>query len=149
MLFLCLVAVLATGCSQYKKISLEHLAVKEFKMKGLSTAQITVAATVYNPSGSEVTLTDVAGILYMDQKSMAHFSLTEPISFPKKATTTKEGPMLVKIDNLLSLFSGPLSLDDSTLERLTMDIDATFLCAGIKHHKKFPGIPVKSLVSYE
>jgi hypothetical protein len=65
--------------------------------------------------------------------------------FTPRGMSTNEGNLHLKITNLMSLFSGSFDLDESVLERLKLDFNATVRSGCIKHHMKFMDIPAKNI----
>ncbi|HNY23442.1 MAG TPA: hypothetical protein PKM89_01650 [Bacteroidales bacterium] len=142
----CLMAVLmAAGCSRYKDVSIENVAVKQFNMTSLSTAKVKIEATINNPTGSRLYLKAVTGVIRLDNKSVASFTMDTTLLFTPRGISTNEGNLHLKITNLMSLFSGSFDLDESVLERLKLDFNATVRSGCIKHHMKFMDIPAKNI----
>lgn len=143
------VLVCATGCSQYKNITLDNLTVKQVNMSGISSAKIKVAATVNNPSRSKVTLKDAMGSIRLDGKQVAVYTLEEPMLFAARDTSSADGLLLVDVTNLFALFGTGLDIDSSLLDRVTFDIDANFKCGSMKMHKKFSDIAAKDMIEFK
>ena len=92
------VAVLAlAGCAKYKDISLEHVAFKQFNMTSLSTAKITILATVNNPVGKKIALEGLEGVLKIDKKPFAQFHLDSTLVFAAKSVSEQEGVLVLRI----------------------------------------------------
>ncbi len=148
-LLLVAVAVLCTtGCSQYKQIAIENFTVKQFNMSGISSAKVKVAASVINPTGSRVSLTDAVGSVRLDGKQVAVYSLEGPMLFAARDTSTCDGVLLLDVTNLFALFGTGLDIDSSLIDRVSLDLDAVFKCGGMKVHKKFTEIPAKDLIEF-
>ncbi len=137
--------LMAAGCSRYKDISIENVVVKQFNMTSLSTAKIKIEATVNNPTGSRLFLKEVNGVVRLDDKQVASFTMDTTLLFAPRGISSSEGSLRLKITNMMTLFSGSFDLDESVLERLKLDLNATVRSGGIKHHMKFMDIPAKNI----
>jgi hypothetical protein len=141
------VAVLAlAGCAKYKDISLEHVAFKQFNMTSLSTAKITILATVNNPVGKKIALEGLEGVLKIDKKPFAQFHLDSTLVFAAKSVSEQEGVLVLRIRDMSPLFSGVIDLDETLLEKLSLDLETTVKSGGFKRTLKEYDVPIKQFV---
>ncbi|MBP6868420.1 MAG: hypothetical protein KBC07_05450 [Bacteroidales bacterium] len=146
-LILCILAILmAAGCSRFRDVALENIAVSQFNMTSLSSARIKISATLNNPTGGRIRLTQMNGALRLKDKQIALFSMDSALVFDARSTSTNEGVVSMKISDMSVLFSGTIDLDETLLQQIRLDIDATVKSGGIKRTLHLSDIPAKELL---
>ncbi len=115
-------------------------------MTGLSTAKVKVLATLNNPAGSKIKLTELNGIIKIKDKPIAVFHLDSTLVFDAKSLSEKEGTMHLKIQDMSVLFSGIIEWDETLLDQLQLDIDALVKSRGIKRKLHWNNVPVKDFL---
>ncbi|HKM31613.1 MAG: lipoprotein [Bacteroidales bacterium] len=142
------VALLAlAGCSRYKDVSLDHIAIEQFNMTSLSTARVKIQATLNNPAGNKITVTELDGVLKIKEKTVAVFNLDSSLVFDAKSVSTREGTLQLKIQDMSVLFSGVIELDESLLDQLRLDIDASVKSRGVRRKLQLHDIPAKNFLN--
>ncbi len=146
-LILCILAILmAAGCSRFRDIAIENITVSQFNMTSLSSARIKIRATLNNPTGGRIRLTQMNGALRLKDKQIALFSMDSALVFDARSTSTNEGVVSMKISDMSVLFSGTIDLDETLLQQIRLDIDATVKSGGIKRTLHLSDIPAKELL---
>lgn len=146
-LILCILAIMmAAGCSRFRDVALENIAVSQFNMTSLSSARIKISATLNNPTGGRIRLTQMNGALRLKDKQIALFSMDSALVFDARSTSTNEGVVSMKISDMSVLFSGTIDLDETLLQQIRLDIDATVKSGGIKRTLHLSDIPAKELL---
>ncbi|HNR28484.1 MAG TPA: hypothetical protein PKY83_06195 [Bacteroidales bacterium] len=146
-LILCILAIMmAVGCSRYRDIAIENIAVRQFNMTSLSTARVKISATLNNPTGGKIRLTGMNGIIRLKDKRIAQFSMDSALVFSARGTSTNEGLLSLRINDMSVLFSGAVDLDETLLRQIRLDIDATVKSGGIKRKLQLNDIPAKNLL---
>ena len=146
-LILCILAILmAAGCSRFRDVALENIAVSQFNMTSLSSARIKISATLNNPTGGRIRLTQMNCALRLKDKQIALFSMDSAMVFDARSTSTNEGVVSMKINDMSVLFSGAVDLDETLLQQIRLDIDATVKSGGIKRTLHLSDIPAKELL---
>jgi LEA14-like dessication related protein len=137
---------MAAGCSRFRDVALENIAVSQFNMTSLSSARIKISATLNNPTGGRIRLTQMNGALRLKDKQIALFSMDSALVFDARSTSTNEGVVSMKISDMSVLFSGTIDLDETLLQQIRLDIDATVKSGGIKRTLHLSDIPAKELL---
>lgn len=138
--------VLCAGCAQYKDIHIDQIAIKQFNMTGLSSALVKVEATVNNPTRSKISLRGAQGCIKLDGKEMATFVLNDTLLFAPRVSSTQEGGITLKITDIATLFSGTMDLDQSLIDKVTLDVDASFKCGVAKGTWNVTDMPAKNFI---
>ncbi|MDD2539209.1 MAG: hypothetical protein WC377_04655 [Bacteroidales bacterium] len=136
-----------TGCNHYREISIENFAIRQFNMTSLSTARMKISATLNNPTGGRVQLTGMEGVLKLKDKPVAQFYLDSAMVFTPREVSTSEGVLSLKISDLSVLLSGTVDLDETLLDHVVLDIDATFRSGGIRKKMHFNNIAAKKFLN--
>jgi len=137
---------MAAGCSRFRDIAIENITVSQFNMTSLSSARIKIRATLNNPTGGRIRLTQMNGALRLKDKQIALFSMDSALVFDARSTSTNEGVVSMKISDMSVLFSGTIDLDETLLQQIRLDIDATVKSGGIKRTLHLSDIPAKELL---
>jgi len=138
--------MMAAGCSRFRDIAIENITVSQFNMTSLSSARIKIRATLNNPTGGRIRLTQMNGALRLKDKQIALFSMDSALVFDARSTSTNEGVVSMKISDMSVLFSGTIDLDETLLQQIRLDIDATVKSGGIKRTLHLSDIPAKELL---
>ncbi|HHV40821.1 MAG TPA: hypothetical protein GXX61_05525 [Bacteroidales bacterium] len=134
------------GCARYKDISLQHVALTQFNMTSLSTAKVTVKATLDNPVGRKIALEGLEGVLKIDKKPFAQFHLDSTLVFAAKSVSEREGVLVLRIRDMSPLFSGVIDLDETVLDKLSLDIEMTVKSGCMKRTLQENDVPIKQFI---
>ncbi|MDY0174828.1 MAG: hypothetical protein RBR62_06525 [Bacteroidales bacterium] len=134
------------GCAKYKDISLDHIAFTKFNMTSLSTARVTIKAAVDNPVGKKIALQGLEGVLKVDKKPFAQFHLDSTLVFAAKSISEQEGVLILRIRDMSPLFSGVIDLDETILEKLSLDLEMTVKSGCMKRTLKEYDVPIKEFI---
>jgi hypothetical protein len=88
----------------------------------------------------------MSGALRLKGKQIALFSMDSAMVFDARSTSTNEGVVSMKINDMSVLFSGAVDLDETLLQQIRLDIDATVKSGGIKRKLHLSDIPAKQLL---
>ena len=142
-IILVLLIIFSTGCNfnKFKKIRATGWSLESVSLRGLRSLQADLALELENPA-SKVTLTDIAGILYLSGEPYIHYTV-EPISLSAKCTKTYSCSCTLDLDPSKNILDVLASLPELKTENLTTDISAKANVKGFKKSFSFKNVPVK------
>jgi LEA14-like dessication related protein len=113
------------GCSNYRDIRLEEVELQTIRLKSTSGADVYLNIAIYNPTSSEIKVSNINGTIYRDGVKFAEITLKEETTIPPKARSEVIVPLNVKFLDPLSLLA--IGLDINALEKnnFTADVKIT------------------------
>ncbi len=113
------------GCSNYRDIRLEEVKLQTIRLKSTSGADVYLNIAIYNPTSSEIKVSNINGTIYRDGVKFAEITLKEETTIPPKARSEVIVPLNVKFLDPLSLLA--IGLDINALEKnnFTADVKIT------------------------
>ena len=140
---------LSTSCSKQKiaeniqsKIAIEGIE----SISGSMADGWMVSLKVKNGTGYEPTLQVAEADLLVDDLPTAHLSLMAPVTMEKRAYSTIDIPVELKLTNQLKAMSLLLRARDKSLNNVHITLTATIELMGIKKDIKLPKTPVGTLL---
>ncbi|MCI1719711.1 MAG: LEA type 2 family protein [Bacteroidales bacterium] len=126
------IALIVSGCADYRKIVLEDISITGFKLKSATCAQINLAAYVDNPTGGTFNVTDIDGLLYKDGVKFAHYNLVDPVAIQPRLKTRIPLTIEINLDDPLSVLAMGLNVKSWNKKDFMMDVHAIVRKGGLR-----------------
>lgn len=145
-LFITAVLLLA-GCSQYRRISVNDVAVGSFRFNGTSSASIVLTARVDNPTGHTVSLEEVDAVLLREGKSFVNLTLEGPVSAAPASESKVSIPVLASVLDPVAIITAGLNLKSWDMQDFTVDGRIVVSSDGrAKKTLKLNNVPLQDIV---
>ncbi len=146
-LFVVMAAVLAAGCSGYRQVRVDDLALGGFEFKGTSSAVIRIDAKVSNPSRHALSLESVDAVLVKEGKDFIAFSLDGCPSAAPCSDTTVVIPIRASVVDPIAIISSGLDFRSWDQDQFLIEGKAVVKADnGIKKTLRFRRMPLKEFL---
>ncbi len=146
-----LAAVLLSGCSSYRDITVGTCRLESISPKGLKAVDAGISAEVDNPA-NEITISGISGTVYYEDDEIGFFEAPE-VTVPGRTSSKVDILIRATLSDSLSLMQIMSMASGFKTERLTLDISMTVkVKGGLKRKIELKGLPVDNFigkVSYE
>lgn len=148
LLILLAAASVLSSCAGYKQIDLEDVQMKSFKMSALTSADVTFALEVNNPTKSAFKIDGAEGIVYKDGVEFARISqVKDGIAVIEPGTPAHTDITLrVWLTDPFSAVSGGFNPKSWKLDNFKADATVWVKKGKFSKKLKFKDMPVKELV---
>lgn len=142
------VVALMTGCTDYRQISVDGVALESFRFNGTSSATIVLIADVDNPTMHTISVEEVDAVLLREGKEFVRFTLEGTPSAGPETDGPVRIPVLASVLDPISIITAGLDLKSWDVDGLTVD-GKMVLCSDGKVRKtvRFRKTPVKDIVN--
>ena len=145
-LFVAIILVGCTSCTNYRQINIMSVEVKNFKLNTTSRATVTLKAYIDNPLSKEISLVYLGGKLYKDQAHFADIEFDDLSIAPNSKGEVFVDVTIDLIDPLALLSSG---LDISKWDKDTFRVDGKAMLKsepGGKRSFKFKNVTFNQII---
>ena len=145
-LFVAIILVGCTSCTNYRQINIMSVEVKDFKLNTTSRATVTLKAYIDNPLSKEISLIYLGGKLYKDQAHFADIEFDDLSIAPNSKGEVFVDVTIDLIDPLALLSSG---LDISKWDKDTFRVDGKAMLKsepGGKRSFKFKNVTFNQII---
>ena len=145
-LFVVIILVGCTSCTNYRQINIMSVEVKDFKLNTTSRATVTLKAYIDNPLSKEISLLYLGGKLYKDQAHFADIEFDDLSIEPNSKGEVFVDVTIDLIDPLALLSSG---LDISKWDKDTFRVDGKAMLKsepGGKRSFKFKNVTFNQII---
>ncbi len=142
-------STLLTGCTQYRKVQIENVALKSFQFKATSSARIVSVIEVENPTKYTIELKDMDAKLLKEGKVFASFTLVETSSVQPFSDTKVEVTIDAKVTDPLAVITTGLDFKNWTTEDFCIEGKMVLATDGkSKKTVKLKQTPLDTVLSY-
>lgn len=145
---LCLLVslLLFSGCGRYRDIRVDSCRLERISPAGLKSVDAGLAVTVYNPV-NEITVSGIAGTVYMDGKELGTFQAPE-VTVPGRETSEVDVEIRASLSPSMNFMQIMSLASGFELDRLSMDVSMKIrIRGGVKKKIDIKGVPVADFFS--
>lgn len=143
------VFLLAAGCTDYRKISVEDVSVSSFRFKSTSTAEIVLDVLVDNPTRRTVSLETGDLVLYKEGKDFVLFELDGVPSAPPETRGVVKFLVRARVVDPLAAIAAGLNFRTWHKEDFTLNGKIMVKMEGAgKKTVRLKNIPLERVIKY-
>lgn len=146
--FVCLfiAAVLLAGCTDYRRISIDNVAVDGFSFSSTSSATVKLKADVCNPTERSLSLESVDAVLLREGKEFVYFTLEGTPSVAQDTCSTVTVPVKAKVADPISILTAGLNFKSWNLEDYVVNGKLVFRYGNMKKTVRIKKMPLEEFV---
>jgi len=141
--------ILSCSCSRVQEPSIHDVRISGIDIKGLTSADISVSVSIYNPNKKPLSAESASGEIYYNGTIVAEFFLKDtPLTAAALSTTDLQASINFKITDPLSLLSAGFNLKNPDFSQLTADADILIKIGDIRHKVRLRKYSLTRLSSF-